>query len=144
MLEELHQNRPASLAASRVNSGQEGRGIKGLPFSVCQATGHTSMQTDPKACLHSSISSLPLPDTSSCALCSAFEVTLLFACSPSHSLSLESCCCHHTPIRLLLSTVRFHAVSPNCHTRFWFKHLFLPLPGKSLQACCFLSEWQEG
>uniref|UniRef100_A0A672UF00 Uncharacterized protein n=1 Tax=Strigops habroptila TaxID=2489341 RepID=A0A672UF00_STRHB len=44
-----------------------------------------------------------------------FEVTLLPACSPSHSLSLQSCCCHHAPIRLLLSTVHFHAVFPNCH-----------------------------
>lgn len=83
------------------------------------------------------------PDISSCALCSAFEVTLLPACSPSHSLSLKSCCCHHTPIRLLLSTVRFHAVSPNCHIRFWFKHLFLPLPGKLLQNK-LLSVWMAG
>lgn len=51
-----------SLAASRASPVEEGRGIKAFPCSVCQATGHTCLQTDPKACLYSHISSLPFPD----------------------------------------------------------------------------------
>lgn len=62
MLEELCQKGSVSLAARRVNPVEEGRRIKGLSFSVCQATGHTCLQTDPKACLYSHISSLPFPD----------------------------------------------------------------------------------